>query len=133
MTISERDDVPSINESMSTLPMRACPACHSQAFRTILIGEHRLKKCKDCGLKYAPAYADPDQVYVEGYFSGQVGNFGLDTRHPNWDAFLDRVAQMQNGYVGKGRQYARANSGCGLWAWAHSCRGQTPRVGSGGC
>ena len=95
MTISERDDAPSINESMSTLPMTACPACHSQAFRTIPIGGHRLKKCKDCGLKYAPAYADPDQVYVDGYFSGQVGNFGLDTRHPNWDAFLDRVAQCR--------------------------------------
>jgi 2-polyprenyl-3-methyl-5-hydroxy-6-metoxy-1,4-benzoquinol methylase len=95
MTSPKPCDMATTNHALSTLPLTACPACHSQAFRTILIGSHSLKKCRSCGLKYAPAYADPDQIYVDGYFSGEVGNFGLDTRHPEWDAFLDRVAQCR--------------------------------------
>lgn len=77
---------------MKATELTACPGCHSAAFTLVTLGSHQLKKCSNCHLVYAPAYVDPEEIYVEGYFSGEVGNFGLDTRHPEFDEFLDYVA-----------------------------------------
>ncbi|HVA06289.1 MAG TPA: class I SAM-dependent methyltransferase [Acidimicrobiales bacterium] len=80
---------------LHTMPVTACPACHSKAARTIPIGDKTLKRCKDCDLVYAPLYADPEAIYVEGYFSGEIGAFGLDTRHPEFDEYLDYVGEIR--------------------------------------
>jgi 2-polyprenyl-3-methyl-5-hydroxy-6-metoxy-1,4-benzoquinol methylase len=50
-------------------------------------GLHTLRKCTACGLVYAPEYADPDEVYVDGYFKGET-EFGLDIFHPLFQEFL---------------------------------------------
>ncbi|HEX3794024.1 MAG TPA: class I SAM-dependent methyltransferase [Acidimicrobiales bacterium] len=77
---------------MNATPLMACPSCGSLSARVITLGTHELKKCRDCHLVYAPSFADPEEIYVEGYFSGEKGAFGLDTRHPEFDEFLDFVA-----------------------------------------
>ena len=46
-----------------------------------------------------PAFADPEQIYVDGYFSGEVGDFGLDTRYPEFDEFLDFVARYRMDFL----------------------------------
>ncbi len=80
-------------------PVTTCPACHSRAARTIFLRRAPLRKCRDCQLVYAPAFADPDQIYVEGYFSGEVGDFGMDTRYPEFDEFLDFVARSRMDFL----------------------------------
>jgi SAM-dependent methyltransferase len=94
MTSSE-NDVSSTSPQMRTMPLAACPACHSKASRVIAIGADTLKKCRDCGLVYAPVYADPDDIYVEGYHSGGVGTFGVDVTHPEWGEFLEFVGEKR--------------------------------------
>jgi 2-polyprenyl-3-methyl-5-hydroxy-6-metoxy-1,4-benzoquinol methylase len=44
---------------------------------------------------FAPEYADPDEVYVDGYMFGQAGKFGLDVRDPVYQQFLARVADQR--------------------------------------
>ena len=50
-----------------------------------------LEACPACGTVYAPAYADPGEVFVEGYFEGGAGSFGIDTAHPRFQAFMAEV------------------------------------------
>jgi 2-polyprenyl-3-methyl-5-hydroxy-6-metoxy-1,4-benzoquinol methylase len=80
-------------------PLTTCPGCHSHSARTIFLRGAPLRKCRDCQLVYAPAFADPDQIYVEGYFSGEVGDFGMDTRYPEFDEFLDFVARYRMDFL----------------------------------
>jgi SAM-dependent methyltransferase len=75
------------------VPLTACPACHSRSASPVKLGNYPLRKCTDCHLVYAEAYADPDEIYVEGYFAGQVGDFGVDTSDPAWEAFFEHVAR----------------------------------------
>ena len=39
-----------------------------------------LQRCAECGTVSAPEYADPEDVYVDGYMFGGAGDFGLDVR-----------------------------------------------------
>jgi SAM-dependent methyltransferase len=77
------------------MPVTACPACHSRAFTMISIGSESLKRCKDCGLPYAPAYVDPDEIYREGYHTGEIGSFGVDVSHPEWAELLEFVGERR--------------------------------------
>lgn len=95
MTSSKTEEGASTMQPMRTMPLTACPACHSRAARTFSIGSEKLKKCKDCHLVYAPAYVDPDEIYVEGYHSGGMGNFGVDISHPEWAEFLEFVGERR--------------------------------------
>lgn len=87
--------------SLHILPMTACPGCHSPSARDIKLGTAPLKQCTVCSLVYAPEYADPDEVYVEGYHSGGHGNFGVDVTHPEWDELLAYVGQRRVGALKK--------------------------------
>jgi SAM-dependent methyltransferase len=78
-----------------TIPMLACPACHSTSARTIAIGADMLRQCTACQLPYAPEYVDPAEIYVEGYHSGGVGNFGVDLSDPGWGGFLNFVGDRR--------------------------------------
>jgi SAM-dependent methyltransferase len=71
------------------LPLMVCPGCRSEASAPAHIGAHPLKRCRECGLVYAATYVPPDELYVEGYFAGGAG---VDTRHPEFDAYLNFVA-----------------------------------------
>src|SRR2546430_1619562 len=49
-----------------------------------------LRRCANCGAVYSQCYADPEAVYVDGYYSGESG-FGVDIRNPRFQAFLGDV------------------------------------------
>jgi 2-polyprenyl-3-methyl-5-hydroxy-6-metoxy-1,4-benzoquinol methylase len=49
-----------------------------------------LRRCRGCGLAYAAEVAAPDEIYVDGYLSGESDQgFGLDVTHPSFQEFLD--------------------------------------------
>jgi SAM-dependent methyltransferase len=54
-----------------------------------------LQRCAACGTVSAREYADPADIYVDGYLFGQVGNFGVDVRDPLFQRYLMRVAHRR--------------------------------------
>jgi len=81
---------------MKVLTLTECPACGATAFRTFDIGRgHILRRCDACETVSAPDYADPAEIYVDGYMFGKVGDFGLDATHPTFQKFLGRVADRR--------------------------------------
>jgi SAM-dependent methyltransferase len=79
---------------MRVLELSACPGCGSEALESFELGAHRLHRCRACRLVSAPDYADPADVYVDGYMFGGAGQFGpgFDVRHPVFQRYLGRVA-----------------------------------------
>ncbi len=81
---------------MKVLELASCPACGSGAQRAFDLGEGNvLHRCDECATVFAPRYADPAEVYVDGYMFGQAGAFGLDVRHPLFQQYLTRVAHQR--------------------------------------
>ena len=81
---------------MKVLELPACPACGSSDLRTFeLGGGSLLRRCGSCDAVSAPEYADPSEVYVDGYMFGDAGQFGLDVRHPLFQEYLLRVAERR--------------------------------------
>jgi SAM-dependent methyltransferase len=73
---------------MEIHPLTACPGCGGDRSSAISLGgRHELRRCASCELVYAPEYADPDDVYTEGYLTGDT-EFGLDLFHPLFQEFL---------------------------------------------
>lgn len=73
--------------------LAACPACGSTVFRSFELAPGKpLRRCSACDTVFAPEYADPEDVYVDGYMFGEAGPFGLDVRHPAFQRYLARVA-----------------------------------------
>jgi 2-polyprenyl-3-methyl-5-hydroxy-6-metoxy-1,4-benzoquinol methylase len=78
---------------MRILELPACPACGGSSFSGFDLGAgNQLRRCEDCGTVSADRYADPAEVYVDGYMFGEAGQFGLDVRHPLFQQYLARVA-----------------------------------------
>jgi SAM-dependent methyltransferase len=78
---------------MRIIELAACPACGSQALSTFDLGQgNALRRCERCATVSAPDYADPEEVYVDGYMFGEAGPFGLDVRAPEFQRYLLRVA-----------------------------------------
>jgi 2-polyprenyl-3-methyl-5-hydroxy-6-metoxy-1,4-benzoquinol methylase len=81
---------------MKVLELPTCPACGSQAFRTFELGSgNLLRRCAECRTVSAHRYADPAEVYVDGYMFGEVGSFGLDVRAELFQRYLIRVAHRR--------------------------------------
>jgi SAM-dependent methyltransferase len=82
---------------MRILELPACPACGASTFRTFDLGAgNLLRRCTSCDTVSAHDYADPSDVYVDGYMFGQAeGTFGLDVRHPLFQRYLLRVADRR--------------------------------------
>ena len=81
---------------MTTLALEACPACGARDAEAAELG---LRRCAACGTVYAPEYADPDEVFVEGYFEGGAGSYGIDTAHPRFQAFMAEVCARRCAFV----------------------------------
>lgn len=80
---------------METHALTTCPACGGdEAADFEFSPEHRLRRCRKCSLVYAPAFADPTEVYVEGYLSGRT-DFGIDVFHPLFQEFLAFCAEVR--------------------------------------
>src|SRR4051794_1028141 len=88
----------------ATLPLDACPVCHAPGGAEFDLGDARLRTCASCGAVYSRRYADPDAVYVDGYYSG-ASEFGVDLRHPRFQAYLADVngqrAELATALVGR--------------------------------
>jgi SAM-dependent methyltransferase len=77
---------------VKTYELRACPACGSEdSGNKALCPHEHLRVCNKCGLVFAPAYGDPDELYVDGYHSGM----GSATWHPLFQEFLSWVASRR--------------------------------------
>lgn len=85
-----------------------CPGCGGTGSTTVdLGGEHQLRQCTSCELVYAREYGDPDEIYVEGYLTGDT-EFGLDLFHPWFQRFLTfaagkRLDVIERARPGRGR------------------------------
>jgi SAM-dependent methyltransferase len=85
---------------MRILELPECPACGAGTFSGFELGPgHPLRRCQRCGTVSAADYADPDQVYVDGYMFGEAGPFGLDVRGPGFQRYLMRVARRRVGIL----------------------------------
>jgi 2-polyprenyl-3-methyl-5-hydroxy-6-metoxy-1,4-benzoquinol methylase len=73
-----------------------CPACGSPSFRGFDLGNGSpLRRCENCETVSALDYANPSEVYVDGYMFGEAGPFGLDVRDPLFQQYLIRVADRR--------------------------------------
>lgn len=76
--------------------LRACPCCGVADSRRVELGDgHVLSQCRRCETVFAPAYADPEEIYKPGYLQGGVGAFGLDIMHPLFQAYLLAVSRRR--------------------------------------
>ena len=91
-----------------------CPACGGEGWQAFRLGEHELRRCASCELVYAPKYADPSDLYVEGYLFGGT-DFGIDVAHPVFQAYLADVAakRMQMIEKANGGRGSFLDVGCG--------------------
>jgi len=81
---------------MNILELSTCPACGAEAFQTFDLGEgNLLRRCTVCQTVSALDYADPDDVYIDGYLFGEAGKFGIDVRHPGFQSYLHRVGHRR--------------------------------------
>ena len=82
---------------MKVTELVRCPSCEAQDPEPYSIGgTTRLHRCRSCGLVYAPEFASPEDIYVDGYLSGgSAMGFGLDIFHPYFQAFLGYAADAR--------------------------------------
>ena len=75
-----------------------------------------LRRCSRCDTVSAEQYADPAEVYVAGYMSGNAGPFGIDASHPTFQRYLGRVARRRIEIVesvGRVKRGSWLDVGCG--------------------
>jgi SAM-dependent methyltransferase len=104
---------------MRTIPLTVCPVCASEESRTLDAGRenHELRECLKCGAVFAPEYADPEEVFTEGYLLGKAGKFGLDCSHPRFHSYLVRCGHRRMEVIekatGLGAGSTICDVGCG--------------------
>ena len=85
---------------MRVLDLVECPVCGGRSFLTFDLGnDNLLRRCTNCQTVSAPDYADPKEVYVDGYMFGEVGDFGGDVRDPVFQRYLVRVAHRRLKFI----------------------------------
>jgi SAM-dependent methyltransferase len=118
---------------MRIIELAACPVCGSRELATFELGAaNHLRRCARCTTVSAPDYADPDEVYVDGYMFGEAGPFGLDVRAAKFQSYLVRVAVRRMGMIeratGRGRgSLLDLGSGTGEVLLAARARGWSVR------
>jgi 2-polyprenyl-3-methyl-5-hydroxy-6-metoxy-1,4-benzoquinol methylase len=75
-----------------TLPLTACPVCRATGTAEEPLG---LVACAECGTVRAREYADPEEVFREGYLAGGTGRFGIDLSHPRWQEYLALIGDRR--------------------------------------
>jgi 2-polyprenyl-3-methyl-5-hydroxy-6-metoxy-1,4-benzoquinol methylase len=80
---------------VKVLDLDLCPACGASGGATFELGGNPLRRCQACGTVSALDYADPAEVYIDGYMFGQAGQFGIDVRHPLFQQYLIGVANRR--------------------------------------
>jgi 2-polyprenyl-3-methyl-5-hydroxy-6-metoxy-1,4-benzoquinol methylase len=73
---------------VKTIQLAGCPSCGAAESTTVHVGTHPLRRCDRCHLVFAFEYADPDEIYVEGYLTG-ASDFGPgNLLDPTYQRFL---------------------------------------------
>ncbi|MDQ3493120.1 MAG: class I SAM-dependent methyltransferase, partial [Chloroflexota bacterium] len=79
-----------------------------------------------CGTVYAAEYADPSEIYKDGYLFGET-EFGLDVRHPRFQEYLaavgDRRARILERITGATGSLLDVGCGTGEFAGAAARNG----------
>ena len=103
-----------MKNEMKVHDLLECPACGSARFEPELLGSRELRRCGQCRLVFATSYADPSEVYVEGYLFGDTP-FGLDLMHPDYQEFLAHCAHVRMGLIERviGPDASLLDVGCG--------------------
>ena len=83
---------------MRMLALRACPVCGGERAEAVDLGAGAHRRCVDCATTYTAQYADPDEVFVDGYFT-DASRFGIDVRHPRFQAYLADVARRRAAFL----------------------------------
>lgn len=98
---------------MKTHELRVCPGCAAEGGTAFQYGEAPLRRCASCSLVYASEYADPSEIYVDGYLRGSSG-WGLDVMGPEFQQYLRHCAHIRLAHIeavaGKG---TLLDVGCG--------------------
>jgi SAM-dependent methyltransferase len=99
---------------MRTYEITQCPACGGDRSDGLVLGaDAPLRRCEGCNLVFAPAYADPAEIYVDGYLTGET-DFGLDIMHPLFQEYLAHVAHRRLALIEKVTRPGRLlDVGCG--------------------
>jgi SAM-dependent methyltransferase len=85
---------------MKVIQLEQCPVCWGRDFLTFDLGnDNPLRRCRTCETVSALEYADPKEIYVDGYMFGEAGDFGLDVRHPTFQQLLARIAHRRLGFI----------------------------------
>src|SRR3954467_14519234 len=77
---------------MRTLALERCTVCGAGGGVPAELG---LLRCPACDTVRAPEYADPDEVFRDGYLAGGTGSFGIDLSHPRWQEYLAAVGDRR--------------------------------------
>jgi SAM-dependent methyltransferase len=86
---------------MKVHQVTACTVCGAEQASDVRISdEHSVRECDVCGTTYAPAYADPEDIYVDDYLLGQGRQptpFGIhfDLLDPRFQRYLHRVGHAR--------------------------------------
>jgi SAM-dependent methyltransferase len=81
-----------------TIPITECPVCEHAGARAFTLGEARLRECERCGTVHAAEYADPAEVFTDGYLQGD-SRFGIDLSHPRFQAYLQDVQEQRFAFL----------------------------------
>jgi SAM-dependent methyltransferase len=97
-----------------TIALDRCPACQGVGGKDFALGDAELRRCAGCGTVYSLRYADPDAVYVDGYYRAEMG-FGIDISHPRFQAYLREVSEQRAALLERtvGRPGSVLDVGCG--------------------
>ncbi|HEY3018886.1 MAG TPA: class I SAM-dependent methyltransferase [Solirubrobacteraceae bacterium] len=80
------------------LALTACPVCGGERAEAVDLGAGEHRRCGDCATTYTARYADPEDVFVDGYFT-DASRFGIDVRHPRFQAYLVSVAHRRAAFL----------------------------------
>jgi SAM-dependent methyltransferase len=85
---------------MKIIDLPLCPGCGAIEFVTFDIGAGNiLRRCRSCDTVSALEYADPAEVYVDGYMFGEAGAFGIDVTHPSFQELLNRIGHRRMEFI----------------------------------
>jgi 2-polyprenyl-3-methyl-5-hydroxy-6-metoxy-1,4-benzoquinol methylase len=98
------------------LQLERCPVCGGERFADEHVGgDVHLRRCEVCDTVSAREYAEPDEVYVEGYLKGGT-DFGIDLTNPRFLEYLRGIAGRRVDFVEKAtgmRPGRMLDVGCG--------------------
>src|SRR5689334_3556293 len=85
---------------MQVLQLERCPVCGGDRFADEhLGGDVHLRRCEVCDTISASEYAEPGEVYVDGYLKGEQGDFGLDLSDEIFLSYLREIAVKRIAFI----------------------------------